>query len=104
MSALDGMEWRDVGCGNPDHGPSWECWKVKSERDDVVLRGVNKATAERHAAFPDLVRALLENMERRADGTLHHRTECSANDMTTCDAPRCASARAALEKAAVRST
>jgi hypothetical protein len=59
MSALDGVSWRVVGCGNLEHGPQWKCWKVKNERDEAVLYGVDKPTAERYAAFPVIVRALL---------------------------------------------
>lgn len=51
------------------------------------------------AAAPSLARALLENMEMRPDGTIHHKTECSANGLETCDAPRCVSARAAITRA-----
>lgn len=50
---------------------------------------------------PTLVRVVLESMELRPDGTMHHRAECSADGMITCDAPRCGSARAALKAAGV---
>lgn len=52
-------KWTLTNCGNPAHGETWECWKVVAEDGRVVLRGVAKKTAERHAALPVMARALM---------------------------------------------
>jgi hypothetical protein len=46
-------------CGNPEHGPMRQCWKVTNADGVRRLSGVYKATADRYAAFPEMARALI---------------------------------------------
>jgi hypothetical protein len=68
--------WSLVGCSNPAHGPGMTCWKVKNAHGQVMLRGVDKATAERYAAIPAMARALL--MRRKCTEPEGQCQQCSA--------------------------
>lgn len=78
-----------AGCGNPEHGPDSPCWDVLDVDGAVVLRGVDKATAERYAAGADMARALLGIIA------------CAHADGETICARCLKDARAALAKAGV---
>lgn len=72
--------WTVVSCGNPSHGPKWKCWKVKDRDGNAILSSVNKETAERHAAIPDMARALKKMLQvgrrRNSEVVEAHTTAC----------------------------
>lgn len=87
-------EWEAVGCGNPEHGPEWGCWKVKNATGGIVLRDVDEATAERYAAFPDMARALIHVLNSSVNERTWNEETGKVDDMKTI-------VRAALIKAGV---
>jgi hypothetical protein len=55
MSAPTNTPWTVHGCGNPEHGPKWDCHKVKDSTGAIILRDVTREVAERYASVPALV-------------------------------------------------
>lgn len=52
--------WTVHSCGNPEHGPGWECHYVKDSTGARILRSVTREVAERYAAAPDTAEALAD--------------------------------------------
>lgn len=86
--------WSVEGCGNPKHGPDWGCHRVVDDQGQRVIGNVDLATATRHAAAPDMARALMAELE---DG---HTSDCIGTPVP-CNSPRCQAIRAALTKAGI---
>lgn len=91
--------WRVEGCGNPEHGPDWKCHRVMDEQDQRVIGNVDLATATRHAAAPDMARALLA--VRRQDTVDACWCEVARDIFNYGHGDRCVEARAVLTKAGI---
>lgn len=57
---LTDEKWSVVDCPNPRHGPEWKCRKIVDSSGTVILSGLSREAAERHALLPEMARALLE--------------------------------------------
>lgn len=76
LAHFSNLPWRVEGCGNPQHGPGWTCYKVVDSTGARVLSSVSRDVAERYAALPKLaadnvelrekVRVLSESAESQA--------------------------------------
>jgi len=62
--------WAVSNCGNPNHGPEWECHRVTDSTGARLLSGVALSVAERYASLPSLreqVRALTQQLADEED-------------------------------------
>lgn len=83
MSAtLKNLPWTVRGCGNPDHGPGWDCHRVEDSTGARLLQSVTREVAERYASIPALeselarLRAFAASFAETAEAAVrHHETK-----------------------------